>query len=383
MSQALLLGGAFIFALFFHPFTTYPLTLWLAKRAGLRSCPVKRPMASISAPLRFSLLTCAYNEERAAHAMAENRLAVAASRHAEILVYDDCSTDRTAEILAAYAPRLALVRANTRTGKTHGMNVLASRAQGDILVFSDANVSLHHDVLERLEWHFRDPAVGCVCGHLIYVNDGESATAATGGLYWRLEERIKALETDTGSTMGADGSLFAARRCLHKAVPPYLIDDIYLSLSILLDGYRVLRAPDALAFERSSARPMDEFRRKARIACQAINVHHALRPRLRNMPLFDRYKYLSHKLLRWLSPFTGLAGTVLTAAGFALALGPLLALALFFFVLSLIALLMVARPRLCGRVSNIFLAFAGVGLGILQSLSGERYQIWTPAASVR
>jgi len=383
MSHLLLFGGAFLFAMFLHPFVTYPLTLWVAKRAGLQSKSAGRPMVPVSAPLRFSLLTCAYNEQRCAHAMAENRLAVAASRHAEILVYDDCSTDRTAEILAAYSPRLTVVRSGTRTGKPQGMNLLASRAQGDILVFSDANVSLHSEILERLEWYFRDPEVGCVCGHLIYVNDDESATAAAGGLYWRLEERIKALESDTGSTMGADGSLFAVRKNLHKPVPADLTDDMYLSLSILFDGYRVMRAPDALAFERSSTRPMEEFKRKARIACQAINVHRALRPQLRRMPLFDRYKYFSHKLLRWLSPFTGISGIALTAAAIALALGPLLSLALFFFAASLIALLMAAQPRLCGCVSNILIAFAGAGFGILQSLRGERYQTWVPAASVR
>ena len=250
-------------------------------------------------------------------------------------------------------------------------------------MFSDANVMLDLDVLERLEWYFRDPAVGCVCGHLIYGNDDESATAETGGLYWRLEERIKALESATGSTMGADGSLFAVRKALHAPVPEHLIDDIYLSLSILLDGHRVVRAPDALAFERSATHPKDEFKRKARIACQAFNVHRALGPRLRRMPLFDRYKYVSHKLLRWLSPFTGLAGACLVGASVAAALGLSLALEVFLFVSSLIALLMIVKPRLRGRASNLLLAFAGVALGILHSLRGRRYQLWTPASSVR
>jgi hypothetical protein len=87
--------------------------------------------------------------------------------------------------------------------------------------------------------------------------------------------------------------------------------------------------------------------------------------------------------LRWLSPFTGISGIALTAAAIALALGPLLSLALFFFAASLIPLLMAAQPRLCGCVSNILIAFAGAGFGILQSLRGERYQTWVPAASVR
>jgi cellulose synthase/poly-beta-1,6-N-acetylglucosamine synthase-like glycosyltransferase len=383
MSTALLFGGIVMLALFLHPFATYPLTLWLAKRVGLKSAGAREPLALPPRPLRFSLLTCAYNEERVARALADNRLAVAAPRHAEVLVYDDGSSDRTVDILSAYARHLTLMRADRRRGKTYGMNLLSSRAQGDILVYSDANVMLHHEVLERLEWHFRDPRVGCVCGHLIYGNDHESATAATGGVYWRLEERIKALESATGSTIGADGSLFAVRKSLHRPVPEHLIDDIYLSMSILFDGYRVIRAPDALAFERSATKPLDEFRRKTRIACTAFNAHRALRPRLRRLPLFDQYKYISHKLLRWLSPFTALGAAALFSASLFSALGPWTALQILLLGGSALALATIPHPQLRGRLVNVLLAFAGVALGIVQSLSGERYQTWTPVASVR
>jgi cellulose synthase/poly-beta-1,6-N-acetylglucosamine synthase-like glycosyltransferase len=100
------------------------------------------------------------------------------------------------------------------------MNTLAAATNAEFIVFSDANVMFAPDAITRLLCPFADPAVGCACGHLIYRAAEASATAATGSIYWRLEETIKELESRTGSTMGADGSIFAIRRVLHRAPHP-------------------------------------------------------------------------------------------------------------------------------------------------------------------
>ncbi len=64
---------------------------------------------------------------------------------------------------------------------------------------------------------------------------------------------------------------------------------------------RIVRVADAVAYEAAVSRPAEEFRRKVRISCQAFNVNRALWPRLLRLPALDLYKYVSHKLLRWLS----------------------------------------------------------------------------------
>ncbi len=373
--------GFVLIALAFHPFTTYPLSLRL-----LSSRPQPTPThrgAATSRPLSFSLLSCTHNEERCANALIRNRMDVAALRQSEILIYDDHSSDWTSEMLAANRQHLTFVQGQARLGKTHGMNHLAKLATGDILVFSDANVVLAKDILERLEWYFRDPQVGCVCGHLIYVNGETSATAAVGSDYWQTEEQIKALESATGSSMGADGSLFAVRRYLHQPVPDNLIDDMYLSLSILIDGHRVIRAPDVLAFEHSASGAMDEFKRKMRIACQAFNVHRVLGPKLSRVSLLDRYKYTSHKLLRWLMPFTATGGAFLLLAAFALQHGVTAMLAAVFAVIALGLFVAFAKPQSVRIFLNLLLALGGVACGIAQSLLGRTYRTWQPAASVR
>ena len=101
--------------------------------------------------------------------------------------------------------------------------------------------------------------------------------------------------------MGADGSLFATRRSLYPVVPAHLIDDMIASISPLFRGSRVVSAPDVHAFETAVINSGEEFRRKRRIACGAFATHRFLWPQLRTMSLMNKFKYFSHKYLRWFS----------------------------------------------------------------------------------
>ena len=379
MTAFLLVMGCLFLFLAQHPFLTYPLSLALLRR--LRPQPL-RPTGS--PPASFSICVCAYNEARVIREKAQNLLALRARVPGlEILVYDDGSSDGTGAILDGFAPAITKIQGPGRTGKTPGMNLLAGMARGEILVFSDANVMVEPEALERLGDYFADPAVGCVCGHLLYLNREQSVTAATGADYWQLEEWIKQLESDTGSVMGADGSLFALRRSLHEQVPEDLIDDIYVSMGALFQGYRVVRGPDVRAFENSATHAGDEFRRKVRIACQAFNIHRRLWPRLRRLGWLDLYKYLSHKFLRWLTIYTlGLAGLCFLAALVRLAGWPV-GLGLAALGGLTLALGHVLRLPVLGKLVDVLGAFLATGLGVIYSIQGREFRTWTPAASVR
>jgi cellulose synthase/poly-beta-1,6-N-acetylglucosamine synthase-like glycosyltransferase len=368
-----------------HPFVTYPLSLWLLRWRRGGAEPIDRLPAPNLVPLakRFAICMSAYNEEPVIRAKIANLLALRRRLGGlQILVYVDGASDRTAEILAEYGDQIRLFAATERRGKTYGMNRLVAEATAPIVVFTDANVTIEDDALLRLADYFDDPEVGCVCGHLRYVNGGESATAATGSLYWRLEEQIKQLESDTGSVMGADGSIFAIRRHLHRPVPVDIIDDMFVSLSILCDGYRVVRAPDVRAYERSVVVAAEESRRKMRIACQSFNVHRKLRRRLKQLGAFDRYKYSSHKLVRWFTVYTLGGSVIFGTAALALAYGPLS----MGFVLPVVGVFALGNKyRIPGvaHLADILGAFAATGAGVWLSLRGKRFQTWAPAASVR
>ncbi|GAB4363731.1 MAG: hypothetical protein Kow00114_19970 [Kiloniellaceae bacterium] len=360
-----------------YPYLLYPLIL-----ARLPARPLDPQESGRRA--RLSLAFCAYNEAAVLPAKIANlRRLRAAEPDLEILAYSDASSDATLALLEAEAAWIRVFPGSERHGKSHGMNTLVKAASGDIVVFTDANVMLDPAALPALRRAFADRRVGCVCGHLIYTNAEEGATAAAGSLYWRLEERIKALESRTGSTMGADGSIFAVRRALYRPVPPDIIDDMYVSLSILCDGYRVVRDAAVIATERAATDSGDEFRRKIRIACQAFNCHRLLRPRLRRLPPLDRFKYVSHKLLRWFGIYFLALGAL--AAGLWLTLQGLGLVALAG-VAAAVLLYWAGRagvPQSLAKGVEIVRAMAATGLGLLKSRQGERFQTWELPASSR
>jgi cellulose synthase/poly-beta-1,6-N-acetylglucosamine synthase-like glycosyltransferase len=382
MTAVLFSFGIASMLLALHPFTTYPLSLWVLRK--LKKPAERTSRVSIPVAGGVSICVCAYNEERFIAKKAENLLALKeALPDAELLIYVDGSSDRTAEILEAYKDRIRVVVGPGRRGKTHGMNTLVAMATKPILVFTDANVMIDSSAPSKLLAHFADPEIGCVSGHLQYVNGSVSATSQSGSLYWRIEEFTKRLESDTGSAMGADGSLFAIRRELHQAPPEQIIDDMFVSLSVLCSGYRVVQVTDVRAYEQSVTDAGEEFQRKVRIACQAFNVHRLLWQRLRKLGRLDRYKYVSHKLLRWLVIYFLLAAMIsftlgLVSAGYGHAAGVLLICSVLGSVAGALA-----WNRTLAQGWNILLAFAGTGLGVYKSFRGVQFQTWDPSASIR
>lgn len=365
-----------------HPYLSYPLSLLAARQMRRRSLAAEGPR-----PGRVDIVFCAYNEERAIAAKLDNVLElIERDPLLQARVYLDGPTDRTPEIIASKThERLHVTVATQRGGKSRGMNRLLTESDADIVIFTDANVILDSAVAQAARAAFRDPAVGCLCGHLLYINADESPTAGLGALYWRIEEAIKQLETDTGSTPGADGSLFAIRRALFRPVPEDIIDDFYTSLNVLLAGKRVVRVEQMRATERSTTVRAEEFRRKVRIACRAFNCHRLLWPRIRSLPLGDLYKYLSHKFIRWITIYLlGLAAICLASYFFAVSTAHGL-VASGIFAGGCLALWGGYRWRIpvLSAVSEIVAMYLATGLGVFHSLRGRRYTTWSIAPSSR
>jgi cellulose synthase/poly-beta-1,6-N-acetylglucosamine synthase-like glycosyltransferase len=381
MSTGLFLVGTLCLLVACHPFTTYPWSLIVLQ--ALR--PARRGTAGIpGAQLNFAICVCAYNEEHAIARKVENLLALRAREPSlEILIYVDGASDRTAEILRGYGSQISLHIGTRRRGKTYGMNLLASKTLASILIFTDANVVMDLDCVRDFRRYFTDPEIGCVCGSLVYTNGGESATASSGSAYWRFEETVKKLEMESGSIIGADGSVFAVRRSLHRPPPDHIIDDLYVSLKVLCSGFRVIQASDAVAYEESVVSGREEFRRKMRIACQAFNVHRLLWPQLRTLDGITVYKYISHKLIRWFTIYLLALAALAFEAALIVAGHAAIAATLAVCTVATLYLGCVSPIKPFAQVAGTVAALTGTGLGVWLSLRGERYQTWTPAASIR
>ena len=366
-------AGAFLLV-FLHPYVTYPLSLLVMPRVAEH--------AGGPVPTSATLVFAAYNEGPALPAKTANLRALkAAWPRLEIIAYCDAASDDTLAQLLAAGDVLRVISGTQRAGKAAGMRRLVAAAGGEIVVFVDANVLVDPASIGPLLEAFADPGVGGVAGRLRYVNGDASATARVGGWYWRLEECIKRLESRRGSIMGADGSIFALRRELYPVVPSHLLDDMIASLSVTLRGYRLIHSTQIIAFEKGATSSREEFLRKRRIGCRAFQTHLFLWPRLRAAwsPI-DRYKYVSHKLLRWwgLMPLLlalGCAVLGLAAGGWRLAASAVAAASLLGAASGAAGV-----PGLRGAW-QAFAAIAATFLGVTDALRGRRMQVWTPAAS--
>lgn len=354
-----------------YPFAIYPLLL--------RYLPGKPVVPDPGHTCTVTLVFCAFNEGRV---MAEKLANIAAlkARHPDlqVLAFDDGSKDDTAAQILAKPDLVGLVQGGGRNGKAHGMKLLAARATGDVIVFTDANVMLQEDAIERIRaWH-GDPDVGGLCGTLRYIGTDQSVTASVGGLYWRLEEFLKRLESRSGNVMGADGSIFTLRRELYPEFPDSVLDDLTVSMAAVFAGKRLIKVDDVIAHENLVAARGEEFSRKVRIAARAYHTHLYLRPQLARMARVDRFKYVSRKVIRWFGGLFLILGTVSFLLLCTL-ISPWLGGAA---LVGLAALIWLA-PRIGFRpldaVLEIVLALMATLLGIIKALRGQTVVTWTPA----
>lgn len=385
-SLAFLLCGIAFASLFIavFPFGPYQLSLLIAKRLGLVQ-PIGRQDVDAAEKLRFAICLCAYNEEAVIRKKIENMLALrqAAGGDLDILIYVDAASDRTAEIVRSYEADVTAVLSEERHGKSWGMNRLVSLTDADIIMFTDANVMIDRTAIANLRRYFSDPEIGCVTSHLSYTNPGDTPTSEVGSFYWRLDEWTKGLETETGSAMGADGSLFAIRRDLHRPPPDHLIDDLFVSMSILCKGHRLIRGADVKAYESHTTIARDEFKRKVRIACQCIGVHRALWPELRNLSAWNLYKYIGHRLIRWVGGYFLMASALFFALALWVGFGFWIMLAVTAILAAAILVGSVTRVRLVDQAYNILLAFAGNTKGVWRAYWGQPVVTWDLAGSAR
>ncbi|MCF8709636.1 glycosyltransferase [Rhizorhapis sp. SPR117] len=358
--------------LFLYPYVIYPMVVRMMPRV---------PVQFSEADIRFSLLFCAYNE----HANIKEKIAnLEALKQLypslEILAYDDDSSDDTGAVLESRSDILTVIRGKGRNGKAHGMKLLAARAKGDVLVFTDANVILQTDALESLRKYYGDPAVGGVLGSLRYTGEGESATAAVGSLYWRLEERLKDLESRCGNVMGADGSIFSVRRTLYPEFPDTVLDDMAVSMAVVFAGKRLIKARDVIAYEHLVSARADEFRRKTRIAARAWHTHSYLRTQLRSMSALDRFKYVSRKYLRWFGGLFLVIGVV--GAGLFICTLSIWMLGGYVFTLIILGMVgLLVRTGPFAAITDALLAYVATLIGLFRAMGGRTMSTWNPAQS--
>ena len=288
-------GGLIVYA-----YAGFPLLL-LVRSVARRRDPLPEPAAGAGLP-RVSMVIVAHNEAGAIAAKIQNVAELDYPADLlEVIVASDGSDDGTNEIVERLVrPGLRLM-ALPRTGKIPALNAAAAQADGEILVFSDANSMYAADALRRLVAPFSDPSVGAVGGNQRYLPGGGSRMVGLPErLYWSYDRALKLMQSRAGSMTAATGAIHAVRRELFRPVPPGVSDDYMTSTRAVAAGFRLVFQPDAVAWETLAASEEAEFSRKRRIIARGLlglwltrGLFNPLRHGFYAVQLF------SHKVLRW------------------------------------------------------------------------------------
>ncbi len=101
--------------------------------------------------MKLSILMPVYNEEARLAAALKQALDVSYPTDVELVVVDDGSKDRTAEILAGVDdPRIRIIRHERNQGKGAAIKTAAKSATGDFMVILDADLEYDPQDIPRL-----------------------------------------------------------------------------------------------------------------------------------------------------------------------------------------------------------------------------------------
>jgi cellulose synthase/poly-beta-1,6-N-acetylglucosamine synthase-like glycosyltransferase len=290
-------------ALLAYVWVGYPLLL-----ATLRLLVPRGRNAPAQSDVPFvSIIIPVHNEQERIAAKLENCLRLEYPRdRVEIIVASDGSTDQTEEIARSFLARDSRIRwleSDHRAGKSGVQNLAAAQARGDILFFTDANTSMGRDVLRIMIDDLADPKVGLVTA-TVHFGRPEDAVARGQGFYWRYELFLRVAESDLGFLATASGQAMAVRRELFRPLPLCYGDDCIMPLDVRLQGHKVVQDRAATVFDEMPHSVQGELRARSRMT--ARNWAGTLaRPALLNPLRFPltALGLVSHKLLRWLTPF--------------------------------------------------------------------------------
>ncbi|MFZ1154366.1 MAG: glycosyltransferase [Solirubrobacteraceae bacterium] len=321
---------------------------------------------------RVSLIVAAHDEQAVIGAKVANALALSYPRELlELIVACDGCADATVQ--SAREAGADVVLDLPRGGKIAAQDAAVERAGGEIVAFSDANSFWDADALRELVSAFDDPQVGYACGRVRFVHDAHPASQngmhATNqeGVYWRYEMALRARESRLVSITAGNGAIYATRRDAYMVVDPIMGHDLSFPFNMVKRGWRAVDVPSAGATEKMVPSIEGEWRRKRRM------MSHTWPIVLRGGMLSPRgytagyaLMILSHRLLRYLSPFLHalalLANLALVADGagtlYTLTLAPQIAL----LAAAALAGALPARPLLIARYYVLTTASPAAGL---------------------
>lgn len=379
--------------LIFSSLIGYPVFLVLHKLLNKRKIELSEEKSFIEGNLPYiSFIIAAYNEEKNIKEKLNNTLSLNYPKDKlEIIVASDCSSDNTDSIVQEFSriePRIKLLRIEKRRGKVNAQNEAVAIASGELLAFSDANNFWERDSIINLMKCAQSDEVACVCGKLVYVNELETRTTFSESLYWKIENKLKELESLFYSLTALNGGIYLVKRSHYFVADSYYSHDLFFPLLFGKRRKKTVYCKNAVAFEKSGANLADEKMRKVRMFSGVYkflfkNPGFFLNPFSYNLRFF--ISVFCHRTIRYLLPFLHIF--VFISNCFLLKRGLffdiVFVLQIAFIFLSLLGSILGSRNKILFFMFYYLFFLATMLVGFWKYLRGEVKPYWEIAGSAR
>ena len=378
LEKGLYLIGLISFLGIAQTYILYPLSLFLFGKN-------RQVKPALYTNFDIAVVIAAYNEENVIEKKIQSVLATSYPLD-KLVIYvgSDASTDRTNEIVANFAtqyPNVQLKIFQGRTGKAGIINSIIEQCKEELLILTDANVFFTPSTIPNLVRHFSEKETHQVCANILKISDRNENIQALEKGYLLVENQIKLRESASwGLVMGAEGGCYAIRRTAYTPIPPnFFMDDFFVTMSVIANKGRVIFDEEAICYEDLPTESTEEFKRKIRISIGNFQNLVAFKKLLWPFWSAIAYSFISHKILRWLTPFFLI---LLFLVSFLLSFD-----SFFFQVLALVQCVLflspLAIPYLKWMKPALFVAhFYNMNLALLigffRYLKGVKSSVWQP-----
>lgn len=147
-------------------------------------------------------------------------------------------------------------------GKPNALNLVFSKAKGDILVLTDGDVYCKN--CSSLIKYFKDPKVGAVSGRPVSLNSKNYMIGYWSHLLFYYAHLMRKKRDQQNKFIFCTGYIFAMRKGLVNKIPTYALDDAFISECIWAKGYKIKYDEQALAFVKNPTTFHDWVKQKKR-----------------------------------------------------------------------------------------------------------------------
>lgn len=208
--------------------------------------------------IKISVIIPVYNAEKTLGRLLESLQAQKTGKD-EIILVDDCSTDKSAHVAQQYDTKLFTLPSNR--GPAYCRNYGGAHASGDILVFTDSDCVTSENWLSAIRLVYENGAPDALMGKLRlnpsnYLGDSISALGFPAGgsigfeKIWQVDRNghTKSLST---CNCAIKKSIFQKIGGFDETFPYAGGEDSYLAYQLISKGYKIKYNPKIIAYHEA------------------------------------------------------------------------------------------------------------------------------------